>query len=239
MVVGFPAGKEMRSEVCGMEGVSVATQEPGSGSSTGLQMNNAAGLQQQQGGSLTGSASVGSSGSEDSGGQLGRGDHSPPPPTALTWQQQQQQPPYVGAVPPPLPMSLAQAKVENILGRGEFNSHNAQMLGKRFREDEEGLLHENHSGITVRPAEFHESALQSWLVKTSLMLFCANFHVIYGGKLRNVVVLLCGREVDLHQLPQVKDFQDRHNRDCQRLVSDPVSEHGVVKPLIHIALQSG
>jgi hypothetical protein len=60
------------------------------------------------------------------------------------------------------------------------------MLGKRFREDEEGLLHENHSGITVRPAEFHEPALQSWLVKTSLMLFCANFHVIYGGKLRNV-----------------------------------------------------
>ncbi|CAK9218702.1 unnamed protein product [Sphagnum troendelagicum] len=141
-------GKEMRSEVCGMEGISVATQEPGSGSSTGLQMNNAAGLQQQQqGGSLTGSASVGSSGSEDSGGQLGRGDHSPSPPTALTWQQQQQ-PPYVGAVPPSLPMSLAQAKVENILGRGEFNSHNAQMLGKRFREDEEGLLQENHSGIT-------------------------------------------------------------------------------------------
>ncbi|KAH9572880.1 hypothetical protein CY35_02G174800 [Sphagnum magellanicum] len=140
-------GKEMRSEVCGMEGVSVAAQEPGSGSSTGLQMSNAAGLQQQQGGSLTGSASVGSSGSEDSGGQLGRGDHSPPPPTALTWQQQQQSP-YVGAVPPPLSMSLAQAKVENILGRGEFNPHNAQMLGKRFREDEEGLLHENHSGIT-------------------------------------------------------------------------------------------
>jgi hypothetical protein len=239
MVVGFPAGKEMRSEVCGMEGISVATQEPGSGSSTGLQMNNAAGLQQQQqGGSLTGSASVGSSGSEDSGGQLGRGDHSPSPPTALTWQQQQQ-PPYVGAVPPSLPMSLAQAKVENILGRGEFNSHNAQMLGKRFREDEEGLLQENHSGITVRPAEFHEPALQSWLVKTALMLFCANFHVIYGGKLRNVVVLLCGREVDLLQLPQVKDFQDHHNRDCQQLVSDPVSEHGVVKPLIHIALQSG
>jgi hypothetical protein len=68
------------------------------------------------------------------------------------------------------------------------------------------------------------------------MLLCANFHVIYVGRLRDVVVLLCGREMDLHQLLQVQDFPDHHNKDCQWLVLDLVFEHDLVKPLIHITL---
>jgi hypothetical protein len=45
--------------------------------------------------------------------------------------------------------------------------------------------------------------------------------------------------MDIHQLLQVKDLEGRHNRDCQQLVLGPGSEHGVDKPLIHIALQNG
>ncbi|CAK9189478.1 unnamed protein product, partial [Sphagnum troendelagicum] len=116
---------------------------------TGGAMNAAAGPRGSS--SLVRSVSMGSSGSEDSGGQPGQGgDHSSSPPTAPNWQQ-----PYVGVVPP-LPTNLAHAKAENTLGRGgEFGSSrdNTQTLGKRFREDEEGPLCENHSGITVRPQE--------------------------------------------------------------------------------------
>ncbi len=132
-----------------MEGVALATQEPGSGSPGLQQMNAAAGLRGSS--SLVRSVSMGSSGSEDSGGQPGQGgDHSSSPATAPTWQQ-----PYVGVVPP-LPTNLAHAKAENTLGGGgEFSSSydNTQTLGKRFREDEDGPLSENHSGITVRPQE--------------------------------------------------------------------------------------
>ncbi|KAH8951573.1 hypothetical protein BDL97_09G035000 [Sphagnum fallax] len=91
--------------------------------------------------SLTRSTSVGSSGSEDSGGQLGRGDHCPPP-AAPTWCQ-----PYAGMVPH-LPMNPAQTKAEHVLCHGEFSSQDALSLGKRFREDDEDSLCENHSGIT-------------------------------------------------------------------------------------------
>jgi hypothetical protein len=94
--------------------------------------------------SLTRSTSVGSSGSEDSGGQLGRGDHCPPP-AAPTWCQ-----PYAGMVPH-LPMNPAQTKAEHVLCHGEFSSQDAPSLGKRFREDDEDSLCENHSGITVTP----------------------------------------------------------------------------------------
>ncbi|KAH9573722.1 hypothetical protein CY35_01G015800 [Sphagnum magellanicum] len=137
-------GKELRGEACAMERVTLATQEPGSGSPGLQQMNAAAGPRGSS--SLVRSVSMGSSGSEDSGGQPGQGgDHSSSPSTAPTWQQ-----PYVGVVPP-LPTNLAHAKAENTLGRGgEFSSShdNTQTLGKRFREDEEGPLCENHSGIT-------------------------------------------------------------------------------------------
>ncbi len=111
-----------------------------------------------------------------------------------------------------LPMSLAHAKAKNILGQK--------------------LLHENHFRIIIRLAKFHEPTLQSWLVNIALMLLCANFHVIYVRRLRNVVLFFCGKEMDLHQFLQVKDFLDHHNRDRQWLVF----EHDMVKPLIHVTL---
>ncbi len=217
-----------------MEGVTLATQEPGSGSPRLQQMNVAAGPRGSS--SLVRSVSMGSSGSEDSGGQPGQGgDHSSSPPTAPTWQQ-----PYVGVVPP-LPTNLAHAKAENTLGRGgEFSSShdNTQTLGKRFREDEEGPLCENHSGITVRPQEPCAPALGG--LHTAMMQILAKIAVNLFGRLRNdVLLLLASREMDIHQLLQVKDLEGCHNRDCQQLVLGPGSEHGVDKPLIHIALQNG
>ncbi|KAG0625921.1 hypothetical protein M758_2G088500 [Ceratodon purpureus] len=85
------------------------------------------------GDSLTRSLSLGSSASEDSGPQQGKasvGNH---------LQQQQQAYGGAGSGVPPLPMNFAQAKAENVLMVGEMDSHNAQTLGKRFRDDDDGL----------------------------------------------------------------------------------------------------
>lgn len=136
---------EARSEASNMEGVSQdvtsmrrSTGEGQAASAAGLQLNGSRGVA-----SLTRSASLGSSGSEDSGGaQPAKGDNSPPP-VAPTWRQ-----PYVGSVPP-LPMTITQAKAESIMGLGEINSHDTQSLGKRFRDDDEAPLRDSRPGTTV------------------------------------------------------------------------------------------
>ena len=90
------------------------------------------------GDSLTRSLSLGSSASEDSGPQQGKGDQLMASVVAPSNHLQQ---PYGGAGSgvPPLPMNFAQAKAESVLLVGEMDSHNAQTLGKRFRDDDDGL----------------------------------------------------------------------------------------------------
>lgn len=97
------------------------------------------------GDSLTRSLSLGSSASEDSGPQQGKGDQLMA--SVVAPSSHLQQPSYGGAGSgvPPLPMNFAQAKAENVMLVGEMDSHNAQSLGKRFREDDEG-----HPRTTVR-----------------------------------------------------------------------------------------
>lgn len=98
----------------------------------------------RNGDSLTRSLSLGSSASEDSGSQQqGKGDQlmasvGAPPSSHL-------QQPYAGSGVPPLPINFAQAKAENVMLVGEMDSHNAQSLGKRFREDDD-----SHPRTTVR-----------------------------------------------------------------------------------------
>lgn len=102
--------------------------------------------------SLTRSASLGSSGSEDSGPQQQQqqqrngggkgGDQSGTgAPVAPTW--------YNGGGVSQMPMGLTPAKAENVLVLGEIDSHDTQSLGKRFREDDDALLHEGRPRTTV------------------------------------------------------------------------------------------
>lgn len=85
--------------------------------------------------SLTRSLSLGSSASEDSGPQQQK---------VVAGASQQQQPSYGAPGPgPSLPMNFP--KSENVMLVGEMDSHNAQSLGKRFREDDD-----NHPRTTVR-----------------------------------------------------------------------------------------
>nr|ANO58446.1 bHLH transcription factor [Marchantia polymorpha] len=95
------------------------------------------GIGTRAGATLTRSPSVGSSGSEGSGGPQS------PPPIAPTWRQ-----PYVGGVPP-LPLGLGQAKPETLL-RGD--SGEAHLLGKRPRDEDEVSMREAHTGNNVRDA---------------------------------------------------------------------------------------
>uniref|UniRef100_A0A7I4B7A5 BHLH domain-containing protein n=1 Tax=Physcomitrium patens TaxID=3218 RepID=A0A7I4B7A5_PHYPA len=84
---------------------------------------------------LTRSVSLGSSASEESGPQQGKGDQLMGSMVAPSKHLQQ---PYGGAGSgvPTLPMNFAPAKAENVMLVGEMDSHNAH--GKRFREDEDG-----------------------------------------------------------------------------------------------------
>lgn len=102
------------------------------GSGGGREVRNGAAV---HGDSLTRSLSLGSSASEDSGPQQGKAS------VVAPGNHLQQQQPYGGAGSgvPPLPMNFAQAKAENVLMVGEMDSHNAQTLGKRFRDDDDGL----------------------------------------------------------------------------------------------------
>ncbi|KAG6548091.1 hypothetical protein Mapa_010371 [Marchantia paleacea] len=95
------------------------------------------GIGTRAGATLTRSPSVGSSGSEGSGGPQS------PPPIAPTWRQ-----PYVGGVPP-LPLGLGQAKPETLL-RGD--SGEAHLLGKRPRDEDEVSMRDAHTGNNVRDA---------------------------------------------------------------------------------------
>lgn len=134
----------------------------GAGGQVGGGMAAAAG----HGTSLTRSASLGSSGSEDSGPQQqqrnGGGKGGDPSgtgaPVAPTW--------FNGGGVSQMPMGLAPAKAENVLVLGEIDSHDTQSLGKRFREDDEALLHEGRPRTTVCVLSWtsHECVLNLHLV---------------------------------------------------------------------------
>lgn len=88
--------------------------------------------------SLTRSLSLGSSASEDSGPQQQQQQK------VVAGASQQQQPSYGAPGPgPSLPMNFA--KTENVMLVGEMDSHNAQSLGKRFREDDDN--HPRTTGV--------------------------------------------------------------------------------------------
>jgi hypothetical protein len=105
------------------------------------------------GDSLTRSLSLGSSASEDSGPQQGKGDQLMGSVVAPANHLQQ---PYGGAGSgvPPRPMNFSQAKAENVLLVGEMDSHNAQTLGKRFRDDDDGLARTTVSSCRCSNAGF-------------------------------------------------------------------------------------
>lgn len=91
------------------------------------------------GDSLTRSLSLGSSASEDSGPQQGKGDQLMGSGVAPSNHLQQPYGGGGGSGVPPLSINFAQAKAENVLLVGEMDSHNVQSLGKRFRDDDDGL----------------------------------------------------------------------------------------------------
>lgn len=112
---------------------------------------------------LTRSPSVGSSGSEGSGGPQS------PPPIAPTWRQ-----PYVGGVPP-LPLGLGQAKPESLL-RGD--SGEAHLLGKRSRDDDEVSIRGTHSGNNVSALESRHFICHSdpVIIRTVTVNIAAPYH---------------------------------------------------------------